>query len=91
MKHVKFLPLMLIGFIILSFGGAALAASSTSTPGAGASLAPDNKFVMKHQAAPPYLHIYTNDTTGSVQQALTDYGITFDTFSGANWSSIDLS
>ena len=92
MKHSKFLPPVLICFILLCFGSAALAASTASTPLAEQSLLQVNKFVIKKLApAPPFLIISTTDTAGSVQQALTDHGITFDLFSGADWSGIDLS
>jgi hypothetical protein len=43
------------------------------------------------KAEAQYLHIATTDTTGSVQQALTDHGITFTLFNGSDWSGIDLS
>jgi hypothetical protein len=92
MKSTKLLSLILVVFMVLFFCSISLAATSTSSPVAEASLALDNKLVLSKQAAgPPYLHIYTTNTTGSVQQALTDHGISFDSFSGDDWSGIDLS
>ncbi len=37
------------------------------------------------------LHIYTTDTSQSVQRALNELGYTYDTFSGSDWTGIDFS
>jgi uncharacterized repeat protein (TIGR01451 family) len=37
------------------------------------------------------LHIYTRDTTDSVQRAMDELGYTYDTFSGDDWTGLDFS
>ncbi len=61
-------------------------ANETSTPGASPS-EPEGTSRINQLSI---LHIATTTTTGSVQQALTDLGETFDYFSGSDWSGIDL-
>ncbi len=92
MKRINFSLMLLFGLAFFLLIGTTVAFASTSTPLAENSLLQDNKLIKSKQAAaPPFLHIATTDTAGSVQQALTDHGVAFDIFSGSDWSGIDLS
>lgn len=85
MLKKTFVVFLLSFTLALSLAHPAMA-DETATPGAS----PSEQEGASRIEQLSILHIATNDTTNSVQQALTDLGETYDYFTGSDWSGIDL-